>query len=172
MLKKKNPNPSLSDPFIHPSFTDINCCRTSCRLCLCEARDLLKKGVLSKLKLNSWLKGRSCHPASLHRAPSSSVYACLSPPLPLICCVTALVLQHTHTVTFTHRLTCSLYLCLGGAEQREAKLGTPKRRPSCPDHSGRHTGQSWNQDEESSRGGQEAPCTCCEYTPHTSHTQW
>lgn len=90
--KKKKKKIPIHLSLIHPSFTDINCCRASCHLCLCEARDLLKKGVLSKLKLNSWLKGRPCHPASLHRAPSSSVYACLSPPLSLICRVTALVL--------------------------------------------------------------------------------
>lgn len=57
----------------HPSFTYINCFRAYCPFCLSEARDLLKKGVLSKLKLNSWLKGCSCHPASFYRSPLSSV---------------------------------------------------------------------------------------------------
>lgn len=128
----------------------------------------MKKSVLSKLKLNSWLKGRSCHHASLHRAQSSSVYACLLLTLSLIYYFTVLVLECT--VTFTHnRFHLSLHHCPGGTEQRKAKLGAPKRRPSCPDHSGRFTGQSWAQDEESSGRGQEAPRTCREYLTHRNY---
>lgn len=158
--------PSLSEASIHPFFTNINCCRASCRLCLCEARDLLKKGVLSKLKLNSWLKGCSCHPVSLHRErrplcmPSSRIrlfwYA-------------VFLRWRSSTPTMSHPFTVCLalpHLCAGGAEQRETELGTPKRRPSCSDHSGRHAEQSRAQDEESGRGGQEAPRTCCEYILH------
>lgn len=77
--------------------------------------------------------------------------------------IKACVIQHAHIVTFPHHLSHSFPSFPGGAKQREAKLGTPKWRPPCPDYSGRHTGQGWDQDEESSRGGQEAPRTCCEY---------
>lgn len=112
MLGKKSPSIFWSSTYT--SFTDINCHRAGCCLYLSEARELLKKSVLSKLMLNSWLKGRSCHLGSLPPA-------CLSPPLPVICCITVLVLQHTHTVTFTHRLSHSPSISV----QEEQNRGKP-----------------------------------------------
>lgn len=118
--------------------------------------------------LNSWLKGRSCHPASLHRAPSSSVCLPLVSTSSDILYYCAGAQTHPHCHIHSPPLSLSLHLCPGGAEQRKTKLGAPKRRSSCPDHSGRFPGQSWDQDEESSGGGQEAPRTCREYLTHNS----
>lgn len=97
----------------YPSFTDINCCRASCCLYLSEARELLKKSVLSKLMLNSWLKGRCCHLASLS-VPASCLHFLWYAVLLWWC---------FSTPTLSHSLTTSLSPSI--SVQEEQNRGKP-----------------------------------------------